>query len=76
MNILLKKKKYFCTRWWWYTPLNSVFRMQRQENLCVLEANLIYRVSIRTVRTTQRNVELKKKTKEEEKYLRINIWCK
>jgi hypothetical protein len=42
------------TRWWWQcTPLIPALRGQRQADLC--EASLLYRVSSRTGRATQRN---------------------
>jgi hypothetical protein len=40
---------------WWYTPLILRLRRQRQVDLCELKASLVYRVSSRTVRATQRN---------------------
>lgn len=36
-------------------------RRQRQVDFCELEASMVYRVSSRTTRTTQRNLVLKKK---------------
>ena len=53
---------------WWPTPLIPVLRGHRQENLCEFEANLVYRASSRTVRTTtQRKAILKDKTKKHKK---------
>jgi hypothetical protein len=36
-------------------PLILAFRMQKQADLCELEARLVYRVGFRTTMTTQRN---------------------
>ena len=40
---------------WWRSPLIPAFGRQRQEDLCELETNLVYRVSFTTARATQRN---------------------
>jgi hypothetical protein len=40
-------------------PFISASRKQRQEHLCEFEASLVYRVSSRTARATQRNPVLK-----------------
>ena len=48
---------------WWHMPLVPALRRQRQrqEDLCEFEVNVIYRVSSRTARATQRNPVLKNK---------------
>jgi hypothetical protein len=46
---------------WWHTPLIPGRRISE------LEASLVYRVSSRTARATQRNPVLKKKTKTKNK---------
>jgi hypothetical protein len=40
----------------------SIPRRQRQVDLCEFKASLVYRVSSRTVKATQRNPVLKNKT--------------
>jgi hypothetical protein len=47
-------------RWWWPMPLISALRRQRQVDLIEFEASLVYRVSSRTARATQRNPVSKK----------------
>ena len=44
----------------WCIPLIPALSRQRQEDLCEFKANLVYTVSSRTARTTQRNLVLKK----------------
>jgi hypothetical protein len=44
---------------WWHTPLIPALVRQRQR-ISEFEASLIYRVSFRTARTTQRNPVSKK----------------
>ena len=39
----------------WHTPLIPALLGQRQEELCEFKASLVYRVSSRTARLTQRN---------------------
>jgi hypothetical protein len=48
----------FTARRWWYTP--SVPALRRQVGLCEFEAILVYRVSSRIVRATQRKSVSKK----------------
>jgi hypothetical protein len=48
---------------WWRTPLIPALRKQRQA-ISEFEASLVYKVSSRTVRATQRNSVLKNKTKQ------------
>ena len=43
-------------------PFISALRRQRQVDLCEFGASLVYRVSFRTVRATQRNPVLNKQT--------------
>ena len=43
----------FKDRWRWYTPLNLALR--RQADLCEFEASLVYVVSSRKAKATQRN---------------------
>ena len=52
-------------RWlWWRMPLFPGLGRQRQADLCEFEASLVYRMSSRTARTTQRN-QLKKQKDEQ-----------
>jgi hypothetical protein len=44
-------------------PLISALGRQRQVDLCEFKASLVYRVSSRIARATQRNPDWKKKTK-------------
>ena len=50
-------------RWLWYTPLILALQRQRQVDLCKFKASLIYRVSSRRARGTQRNPVLKNQNK-------------
>jgi hypothetical protein len=50
-------------RQWWRTPLIPALGRQRQED-SEFEASLVYRVSSRTARATQRNPVSKNKTKQ------------
>jgi hypothetical protein len=52
-----KKKKARC---WWCSPLILVLGRWRQEDLCEFLASLVYRVSSRIARATQRNPILEK----------------
>jgi hypothetical protein len=45
-------------------PLIPALRRQRQVNLCEFKVSLVYRVSSRTARATQRDSALKNKTNE------------
>jgi hypothetical protein len=45
----------------------SALRRQTQEDLCEFKASLVYRVSSRTAKATQRNPVSKNKTKNSEK---------
>ena len=65
-------------------PLIPVFGRQRQVDLHEFEASLVYRVSSRRARATQRNTVLKKqkpktnkkkKEKERKGKKRIKVWC-
>jgi hypothetical protein len=57
---------------WWYMPLIPALRRQRQEDLYEFEASLVYRVSARTARTTQRNLSRKtSKNKNKNKKLEV-----
>jgi hypothetical protein len=40
---------------WWHTPLIPAHGRQRQGELCEFEASLVYRVSSRSAKATQRN---------------------
>jgi hypothetical protein len=58
---LIKKQVW---QWWCMPPLMPlipVLGKPRQANLCELKASLVYRVSFRKARNTQRNPVLKKK---------------
>jgi capsid protein len=50
--------------WWWHIPLIPALGRESQVDLCEFEASLVYRVSSRTARATQRNPVLKNKTKQ------------
>ena len=52
-------------------PLIAVLGKQRQEDLCELEASLVYRVSSRTARATQGNPVLK----QQQSKSHVNIYC-
>jgi hypothetical protein len=56
------------SRVWWPTPLIPALGRQRQV-ISELEASLVYRVSSRTVRATQRSPVLKKKKKKDASHL-------
>ena len=45
----------FYKAWWLLIPFVPALERQRQVNLCEFEASLVYRVSSRTARDTQRN---------------------
>jgi hypothetical protein len=49
-----KKKKAVLSQVWWCTPLIPALGRQRQA-ISEFEASLVYRVSSRTARATQRN---------------------
>jgi hypothetical protein len=51
-------------------PLIPELGRQRQVDLCVFEASLVYRVSSRTVRATQRNRISKDKNKTRKKEIK------
>ena len=51
----------------WHMPLIPALGRQRQVELCEFEASLVYRVSSRIARATQRNPVLRKKKKEKKK---------
>jgi hypothetical protein len=48
---------------WWRTPLIPALGRQRQAWISEFEASLVYRVSSRTARATQRNSVLKNQKK-------------
>jgi hypothetical protein len=54
------------TRQWWRTPLIPALRRQSQV-ISEFEASLVYRVSSRTSRATQRNPVLKNQKRERER---------
>ena len=45
----------FLARQGWHVPLIPVLGRQRQEDICEFEVSLVYRVSSRTAKATQRN---------------------
>jgi hypothetical protein len=45
---------------WWLKPLIPALGTQRQADICEFEASLVYRVSSRAARATQRNPVSKK----------------
>ena len=52
---------------WWHTPLiTPALRRQRWADLCEFETSLIYRVSSRTAKATQRREEEEEEGAEEE----------
>ena len=51
--------------------MDPVLRRQKQGDLCEFEANLVYKVSSRTVKATQRNPVLKRKKKEGKKRKKV-----
>jgi hypothetical protein len=59
--VLFRVKKFFLTWAWWCTPLIPGGRGRR---ISEFEANLVYRVSSRTARATQRNPVSKNKNKQ------------
>jgi hypothetical protein len=52
---------------WWQAPLIPTRRRLRLADLCKIKASLVYRVSSRTARATQRNPALKKRERERER---------
>jgi hypothetical protein len=50
-------------RWWWYVPLILALGSHRQMDLCEFKVSLLYRVSSKTAKTTQRNPVWKNKNK-------------
>ena len=55
-------------RWCWCTPLILALGRQRQADLCELTGSLVYKVSSRTARPTQRNpVSKNQKKKQKQK---------
>jgi hypothetical protein len=55
----VKYKNVKGARWQWPVPFILALRRQRAKNLCEFEASLVYKVSSRTARATQRNPVLK-----------------
>ena len=55
-------------------PLIPAVRRQRQVDVCEFEASLVYRVSSRTARATERNPVLKKKTKPNQNKTKIKMF--
>jgi hypothetical protein len=63
LSLYLKKKKKNKAGRWWPTPLITALGRQRQA-ISEFEASLVYKVSSRTARATQRNPVSKNKTKQ------------
>jgi len=51
----------------WHTAVIPALGRQRQAHLCEFKSTLLYRVSSRTARATQRNPVLKNKQKKKNK---------
>ena len=49
--------------WWWHSSLIPALRGQRQADICEFQASLVYKLSSRTTRATQRNPASKNKHK-------------
>jgi hypothetical protein len=65
VNVLFLLRDTITSRQWWHTPLIPALGRQRQA-ISEFEASLVYRVSPRTSRATQRNPVSKKKKKKRE----------
>ena len=63
----VKSKNVLVVVQWWHTPLIPALGRPRQADLCEFEASLVYRVSSRTARDTQRNPVSKNQNKETKK---------
>jgi hypothetical protein len=69
-------KKLGSSRAWWQTPLILALGRQRQADFWIseFEASLVYKVSSRTARATQRNPASKTKTNKQTKTWKHSYW--
>jgi hypothetical protein len=68
-SVILKNKH--SSRAWWHTPLIPAFWRQRQA-ISEFEASLVYKVSSRTARATQRNPVSKNQRERERERIEKN----
>jgi hypothetical protein len=57
---------------WWCTPFIPALGRQRQADLCEFDASLVYKVSFRTARATQRNPVYKNQKNQSNKQTKKN----
>ena len=75
LKIFFKTKK--IAGQWQHTTSITAFVKQRQVGLCEFEARLVYRVSSRIARATQRNLvlgDVQSKEKQKEKHSHVNLY--
>ena len=61
LEVRASSEKRFIAGQWWHRPLIPALRRQRWVGLCEFKASLVYRASLRTAKTTQRNSVSKNK---------------